>query len=221
MTLHVNIKNIYLFLIWFFVACSALPDKPSESEFDNPCDPNINPPVSQFPFYIYKDMGSSENHYTLMHVAHNHFTNILIDTASTALPLSGSTTCVEVTWPKTFIAEDTSAHWYWLTPKGYNLSKAKRFTFKARGKLGGEKVGFLIGGLANPEREFRDTVYDNDWVPFQTYPLVLNQAWTPYAIEADLLTPSLCRVVGGFSFQLKRSFNQSAITFYIDEIRYE
>jgi outer membrane protein OmpA-like peptidoglycan-associated protein len=109
---------------------------------------------------------------------------------------------------------------YWQTPAnnwgkvkgaGYNLSRATKLTFWARGEKGGEKIAqFKMGGLVGP---YPDT--DSATLG----PLKLNKEWTRYTI--DLAGKDLRHILGGFAFSVRRSQNPHGAVFYLDEIMYE
>jgi hypothetical protein len=106
------------------------------------------------------------------------------------------------------------------TNTGYNLRGAKRLKFKARGEVGGERVQFYMGGLANnddsaPYPDTAEKHYDNG--AFVT----LSAEWTDYVI--DLSGLDLSRIASGFGWASNELQNsgKEKIVFYLDEIIYE
>ncbi len=109
---------------------------------------------------------------------------------------------------------------YWQTPAnnwgkikgaGYDLSRATKLTFWARGEKGGEKISeFKMGGLLGP---YPDT--DSASIG----PIQLKKEWTHYVI--DLSGKDLRHILGGFAFSVRRAQNPRGMTFYLDEIMYE
>jgi hypothetical protein len=95
---------------------------------------------------------------------------------------------------------------------GYDLSKAVKLTFWARGAKGGEVINeFKVGGLMG---EFSDS--DTASIG----PVVLNKEWTQYSIDLKGKDMSYC--IGGFCWATNIDANPpEGITFYLDEIKYE
>jgi len=92
---------------------------------------------------------------------------------------------------------------------------AKRLKFKARGKKGGERVIFYMGGLAenNSEAPFPDTAKkeynDGDYV-------TLSSKWKDYVIDLDGFNMS--RIASGFAWVTSALYNldRTEIVFYLD-----
>jgi hypothetical protein len=93
---------------------------------------------------------------------------------------------------------------------GYNISKAQRLTFWARGAKGGEVIEFKLGGMASKHPD-SDSVSTGD--------VVLKPEWTQYTL--DLKAANLMYISGGFGFVLKQERNTEGCTFYLDDIRYD
>ena len=93
---------------------------------------------------------------------------------------------------------------------GYNLTKAKKLSFWARGDKGGEIVEFKIGGTAANYPD-SDNLSSGD--------ITLSDRWTRYAL--DLSRADLAYISAGFGFVLKQDMNPDGCTFYIDDVRYE
>jgi hypothetical protein len=93
---------------------------------------------------------------------------------------------------------------------GYNLTKAKRLTFWARGDKGGEIVEFKIGGTAANYPD-SDNLSSGD--------ITLSDRWQKYAL--DLSKADLAYISAGFGFVLKQDMNPDGCTFYIDDVRYD
>jgi hypothetical protein len=95
--------------------------------------------------------------------------------------------------------------------KGYDLSKANKVTFWARGSKGGERIEeFKVGGIMG---EFSDS--DSSGIG----PVILNKDWTQYTI--DLKGKDMSYVIGGFCWATNIDVNPDGATFYLDEIKYE
>lgn len=93
---------------------------------------------------------------------------------------------------------------------GYNLSKASKLTFWAKGEKGGEVVEFKIGGTLS--------VYP-DSASISTGDITLKDKWTRYRI--DLRDADLHYISAGFGFVLEQYKNEEGCTFYLDDIKYE
>lgn len=93
---------------------------------------------------------------------------------------------------------------------GYNLAKAKRLSFWARGDAGGEIVEFKLGGIASKYPD-SDSVSTGD--------VKLSPEWTQYTL--DLSAANLNYISAGFGFVTKQDSNPNGCTFYLDDIRYE
>ena len=94
-------------------------------------------------------------------------------------------------------------------PGGHGLAGAKTLSFWARGDAGGEKVTFKIG-LLGPDKTFADTATGEQAV-------TLTKDWTRYTI--DLSGKDLSRVMTAFCWVV--AGQGKAVTFYLDDVRYE
>ena len=93
---------------------------------------------------------------------------------------------------------------------GYDLTGAKKLTFWARGENGGEAVNFEFGTLA-PPKKFPDTGKG------KLEKTTLTKDWQRY--EIDVSTQDLTRIKTGFVWTLASPGH--AVTFYLDDIRWE
>ncbi|OQA23741.1 MAG: hypothetical protein BWY59_02542 [Verrucomicrobia bacterium ADurb.Bin345] len=93
---------------------------------------------------------------------------------------------------------------------GYNLGRAKRLSFWARGERGGEVVEFIVGGAS--------AVFpDSDGLT--TGDVTLRTDWTHY--HFDLSQADLSYISSGFGFVIKQDENPRGCTFFLDEVRYQ
>ncbi len=108
---------------------------------------------------------------------------------------------------------------YWQNPPnnwgnvdgGYDLSKANRITFWAKGEKGGERIEECkIGGLMG---EYSDS--DSAGIG----PVILTDKWKQYVI--DLKGKDLSYISGGFAWSLNVDVNPDGAVFYLDDIKYE
>ena len=134
-----------------------------------------------------------------------------VDTNCTEDPFEGET-CIRVDyldhigWAGIFW-QDPANDWG-DRPGGRNLSKAATLVFRARGRDGGEKVTFFIGGL-------KDKPY-SDTASAKLENTVLKKEWTRYRIPLDGL--DLSTIKTGFGFTL--SNDGEPFSFYLDDIKY-
>lgn len=104
---------------------------------------------------------------------------------------------------------------------GYNLNKAEKLTFWAKGKNGGEKVEFFIGGMGwNPElkRPQQGIKYPDSAQKISTKYITLDKKWTEYVIPLD--SADLSYISCGFGFAASGNYNNGNVTFYLDEIKF-
>ncbi len=93
---------------------------------------------------------------------------------------------------------------------GYNLTRAKRLGFWARGEKGGEMVEIVIGGASS-------VFPDSDGLT--TGDIRLTSEWKQYLL--DLSSADLSYISCGFGFILKQPNHLSGCTIYLDDVRYE
>ena len=170
-----------------------------------------------FPFYVYKDKVSRENHYCASGWM-GDYGAIKINDNWKENPKDGQS-CMK--W--SYSGEPTQgAAWagcFWQNPPnnwgkikgGYDLTGAKKVTFWARGEKGGEIVEFKIGGMMG---DYSDTTERT------TGPIGLTKEWKEYTI--DLTDEDLSYMSGGFCWVVAGTdVPEEGITFYLDEIVYE
>ncbi len=92
---------------------------------------------------------------------------------------------------------------------GYNLTKATKVAFSARGERGGEVVEFKIGGAGG---EYPDSA------TVSTGPISLTPKWVRYVI--DLQGADLTYISTGFGFVVTEADNPKGCAFYLDDIGY-
>ena len=173
-----------------------------------------------FPFYVYADAVSLDNHFIpsgWMPASaardlrlHNNWKNY---------PFSGES-CIRIEYKN-----ESGTRWagiYWQEPAnnwgtvpkaGLDLQGATKLTFWARGDKGGEVINeFKVGGISSGE------YVDSDSASFG--PVQLGTDWRKY--EIDLRGKDLSYVIGGFCWATNIDVNNpEGIIFYLDEIAYE
>jgi hypothetical protein len=94
-------------------------------------------------------------------------------------------------------------------PGGYDLSRATRLTFWARGARGGEHVTFGYG-LIGIDKRFHDSALDR-------LEITLGREWQRYVIELD--GHDLSCIKTGFLWTVQAQ--PEPLTFFLDDVRYE
>jgi len=183
-------------------------------------DPSLKPETKKqesVPFYIYADKSSINNHF-IPSGWMGDYGDIKLDTASTEDPYLGDT-CLKTIYSG---KATNGARWagiYWQNPAnnwgatdaGFDISKAVKLTFWARGDKGGERIEeFKVGGIMG---EYSDS--DSAGIG----PVILNKEWAQYTI--DLKGKDMSYVIGGFCWATNVDVNPEGATFYLDEIKYE
>ncbi len=168
------------------------------------------------PLYLYSDFGQIGRHHFYPVGKMGDFQDISLVENCRELPAKGES-CIFIRY--TPAKESSWAGLYWLYPpnnwgfipdSGYDLRSAKRFLFYAKGRKGGEKLSFAVGGVNG---EYGDTGF------VKLDEVVLTSQWQEYAI--DLSKSDMSRIIGGFSFSIQHDRNYYGLEFYLDELRYE
>jgi hypothetical protein len=174
-----------------------------------------------FPFYVYADAGSLDNHFIPSGWMPNAGTakDLKLDTNWKNMPFSGDS-CIRIEyhdisgnkWAGIFWQQPAN-NWGTVPNTGYNLQGATKLTFWARGDKGGEVINeFKAGGISNGEYP------DSDGASIVS--TQLTKEWKKY--EIDLRGKDLSHIIGGFCWATNLEVNDpTGIVFYIDEIRYE
>ncbi len=169
------------------------------------------------PFYIYSDRSAASNHF-IPSGWMGDYGDLKYDGASKEDPYLGDS-CVKIVYSGKATQGARWAGMYWQNPAnnwgtvdaGYDLSKATKLSFWARGVKGGERIEeFKIGGIMG---EYSDS--DSAAIG----PIILNKEWTQYSI--DLKGKDLSYIIGGFCWSTNLDVNPEGATFYLDEIKYE
>jgi hypothetical protein len=183
-------------------------------------DPLLKPEAKKpesMPFYVYADRGSIKNHY-IPSGWMGDYSDIKFDGASKEDPYLGDS-CIKIAYNNKVTQGARWAGIFWQNPSnnwgtidgGYDLSKATKFTFWARGERGGERIEeFKVGGIMG---EYSDS----DSVSIG--PVILNKEWKQYTI--DLKGKDMSYIIGGFCWATNIDNNPEGATFYLDEIKYE
>jgi hypothetical protein len=169
------------------------------------------------PFYVYADARSINNHY-IPSGWMGDYGAIKYDGITKEDPYLGDS-CIKIIYNGQTTQGARWAGIYWQNPannwgtvdKGFDLSKAAKLTFWARGEKGGERIEeFKVGGIMG---EYSDS--DSASIG----PVILNKEWTQYAI--DLKGKDMSYIIGGFCWATNIDVNPEGATFYLDEIKFE
>jgi hypothetical protein len=168
-------------------------------------------------FYVYADKGAKVNHFVPSGWM-GDYGDIRIDDANKENPKNG-THCFKVTYSGKAAQGAGWAGVFWQHPAnnwgnkpgGFDLTKAKKLTFWARGAQGNEKVAeFKVGGITGENA-------DSDSASIG--PVQLTKEWKQYTI--DLTEKNFSNVIGGFAWAASRDDNPQGFVFYLDDIRFE
>ncbi len=173
--------------------------------------------TQSMPFYVYADRGAMVNHF-IPSGWMGDYSDLKINMGSTESPYFGET-CIRIAYAN---AASNGARWagiYWQHPAnnwggmdtGFDLSRATKLTFWARGEKGGERIEEVkVGGIMG---EYSDS--DTAGIG----PIVLDKEWKQYTI--DLTGKDMSYIIGGLAVTTNLDVNPDGATFYLDEIRYE
>jgi hypothetical protein len=114
-----------------------------------------------------------------------------------------------------------SANFGTVANAGVDLRGATQLTFYARGKNGGERVEFFVGGVGrNPFTGEPNVPFPDSTPRIPSIGTIISLApqWTKYTI--DLAGADLSYVLGGFGWVTSAANNPNGATFWIDDIQY-
>lgn len=169
------------------------------------------------PFYVYSDSSSAKNHFIPAGWM-GDYSDIKFENACKNDPYLGDA-CIKVTYNNKATQGNRWAGIYLQNPAnnwgtidaGYDLSKAAKLTFWARGEKGGERIEeFKVGGIM---QEYSDS----DTAGISS--VILNKEWTQYTV--DLKGKDMSYIIGGFCWATNLEVNPEGVVFYLDEIKYE
>ncbi|MDD5066690.1 MAG: hypothetical protein PHF84_06545 [bacterium] len=172
--------------------------------------------VTSFPFYIYADAFSKDNHF-IPSGWMGDVGDIKFQNSCKINPKSGKT-CIQIKYSAQNSQKAGWAGIFWQSPAnnwgtakgGYNLTGAARCVFFARGEKGGETVEFKIGGITG---DFPDTC------SVSSDQIELTREWRKY--EISISNENLTYVSGGFCVVFSGTYNPDGCCFYLDDIMFE
>lgn len=201
-------KRLLFYLFIFMIALSLFAEEEEE-------DILRGLKVKKYPFYIYKDAFHRANHYCPSGWM-GDYGDIRIKENWKKNPKEGKS-CFKIIYNAKRAQNAGWAGIYWQNPPnnwgtvkgGYDLSKAKKLFFYARGEKGGELVEFKMGGITG---KYSDTGMAT------TGPVELTKEWKLY--EIDLTDIELSYISGGFCVVFSAQMDPDGCAFYIDEVYY-
>lgn len=139
--------------------------------------------------------------------------NIAMDLDCTENPRAGKT-CIKAEYKSTkdwggVLWQSPENDWLGKQPGGLDFGSAIRLEFWVRGKLGGEKVSFVMGGVGG-NQIYRDTA------KAELASVVLTDRWEKKVIP--LKGKDLSRIKTAFGWSL--AAQEKPVTFYMDDIRF-
>lgn len=171
--------------------------------------------VSAFPFYVYRDQQSPDNHFSPSGFMGDRG-DLCISDNIRKHPHEGDS-CLRVSYSGAGAEGQGWAGIYWQDPAnnwgsvrgGYDLSRALVLEFWARGRNGGELAEFKLGGIEGLHG-------DSGWGSTGT--VRLERTWTRYQIALDDILAT--RISGGFCVVFTKAANPGGCIIYLDSIRY-
>jgi hypothetical protein len=194
-------------------------------EFDPHPEPTPTPTPRGPVFPIYTDQDAPDNHYVPSGFMGATQDISLLECATDEV--HSGTTSIKITYSRTHAPSWAGVYWQdpadnWADrPGGYNLTGAKRVTFRAKSTQTGTWVEFIVGGIGyipdtcNPQPDRRGSPYLDSLCPTIRYRRPLSSTWERYEIPI-LPGRNLSNVIGGFGWVA----NERA-TFYLDDIVWE
>lgn len=209
-------NRFVIFVMILFFSLSSIYSKPIKAVSNPDQDVLKGSKIPGFPFYVYTDGFSGQNHYAPSGWM-GDYGDIRIKELWRDNPKYGRS-CMQILYKG---SNSQGAGWagiYWQNPPnnwgglkgGYNLTGAKRLFFYARGETGEEYVEFKMGGLFG---RYSDSTAGN-----RTDAIRLSKEWTLYAIDLDDM--DLSYIAGGFCIAFSTILNPHGALFYLDEVYY-
>ena len=175
-----------------------------------------NAQIGQCPLYVFEDYGASSNCFTPAGWM-GDYSDITFD--DNYQLDAERPNVIEITYQPTGSNQFAGIYW-WNPPdsnfgekdSGFDISCATKLTFWAKGKYGGEKGEFKVGGLTG---QFSDSLQ-----PVVTSgPITLTDEWVQYMI--DLTGKDLTHIIGGFVWVTNKPSNPDGATIFLDDIMFE
>lgn len=154
-----------------------------------------------------------------MECAGAHSDDVVFDEAWTENAHSGGS-CIKVSFKPCEEEDGTGVYWInnkgagdcnWGDAKGedFSTSKFTKLVFWAKGELGKERIKFGIGGIANNNKLYKDSLDEFKFVNLTT-------SWKKY--EISIADKNLHSIIGGFYWYALVKENPAGGTIYIDDV---
>jgi hypothetical protein len=168
--------------------------------------------VVDVPFAIYSEEGDKETFSPTGRMGNKN--DLQFDLGWDIDPHSG-TTCIYVRYASSedwvTVAWQNPGHNWGEVAGGFDLTKAKRLTFWAKGETGRENVEFMVG------MEQAQTAVSRDTLRATTGIIRLKKEWKKYDIPLEELDRS--RLITGFLFRIEGQ--GKPVVFCLDDIQFE
>ncbi|MBL8006414.1 MAG: hypothetical protein JNJ56_02700 [Ignavibacteria bacterium] len=181
-------------------------------------------------FDVYSDLDAAGNHFVLPGRMNNAPP---MDLGFTNNPNSGYT-CIKATytrgngtnWSGWYFLNGVlegnqtspSVNWGDIPDAGVNVGSPGVLTFYAKGETGNERVEFFLAGAGRDENGNPIEPYPDSSPKCSTGYITLTRDWKQYSINTT--GRNLSYVLGGFGWVSRDSENNSSITFYLDDIKF-
>jgi hypothetical protein len=169
-------------------------------------------PVVDVPFVIYADEGIKETYSATGRMGNK--SDLQFDQGWDMDPHSG-TTCIYVRYGDeedwVTVAWQNPGHNWGEVAGGYDLTKARRLTFWAKGESGSERVEFMVGMEQPQSAVSRDTLRATTGI------IRLKKDWKKYDIPLEDLDRT--RLITGFLFRIEGQ--GKPVVFCLDDIQFE
>ena len=199
------------------VLAQSIPARSVDFRYQDPSStvglsPDDPAPIADMPFVLYAEAGEKTPPYYCTGRMGNDRA-LTIDENWDSDPHSGKT-CMKVSYADT--GDWAQAVWqhpgnnWGDVPGGYNLSKAAKLTFWARGDAGGERIELGIGMSQSTTAVAHDSFKETSGFRLQT-------KWKKYSIPIEKYDRT--RIISGLLLRLEGQ--EKPIVFYLDDIQYE
>ncbi len=174
--------------------------------------PDDPAPLAAMPFVVYSDHGGQPPYSLSGRIGNDKA--LQADESWDVEPHAGKT-CIRVSF--TDPLDWVTAAWqnppgnYGDLPGGYNVSKATKLTFWAKGEKGGEKVEFMAGMEQGINAVCRDSLRVSTGI------VRLSNKWKKFSLPIDKEDRS--RLITGFLFRIEGQ--NEPVVFYLDDIQFE
>ena len=169
-------------------------------------------PVVDIPFVVYSEEGNKETYSATGRMGNKG--DLQFDQGWDIDPHTGST-CIYVRYASSedwvTVAWQHPGHNWGEVVGGFDLTKARKLTFWAKGETGRETVEFMVG------MEQAQSAVSRDSLRTTTGPIRLKKEWKKYTIPIEEMDRS--RLITGFLFRIEGQ--GKPVVFFLDDIQFE